>query len=52
MSGVFYRHGHRIIKYSGGMGKLDAMIPNVPCGLSSISNNFHTIICILYVFVN
>jgi hypothetical protein len=51
MTGVFYRHSHWIIKYRGGMGELDAVIPYICRGLLGIPNNVH-IICILYVFVN
>jgi hypothetical protein len=50
--GVFNRDCHRIIKYRGGMGELDAVIPYICSGLFYVPNNSHHIICILYVYVN
>ncbi len=52
MAGIFNRYRHWVIKHCGTMGELDAVIPYVCCGLLDIPNNFRTIICILYVFVN
>jgi len=51
MACIFNCYRHRIIEHGGGMGKFYAMIPNIRHSLLSIPNDFHKIICILYVFV-
>jgi len=51
MTGVLYGDSHRIIQNGCSMREFDAVIPDICCRFSYVSDESHLIICILYVYV-